>query len=99
VRSHPERAVPDQAEAILEQGLIAHVGFVVDGAPIVIPMGYHYEDGTIYIHGQRGGRLPRTLRAGEPVCVEVTLLDALLASRDDQPDAPGSAGIVPVPQR
>jgi nitroimidazol reductase NimA-like FMN-containing flavoprotein (pyridoxamine 5'-phosphate oxidase superfamily) len=82
IRTHPERAVPDEAEEILEKGLLAHVGFVVDGQPFVIPMLYHYEDNVIYIHGQRGGRLPRTLRAGDKVCVETTLVDGLIASRD-----------------
>ena len=82
IRTHPERAVPDEAEEILEKGLLAHVGFVVDGQPFVIPMLYHYEDDIIYIHGQRGGRLPRTLRAGDQVCVETTLVDGLIASRD-----------------
>jgi nitroimidazol reductase NimA-like FMN-containing flavoprotein (pyridoxamine 5'-phosphate oxidase superfamily) len=82
IRTHPERAVPNEAEAILERGLLAHVGFVVDGRPVVIPMGYLYENGKIYIHGQRGGRLPRTLRDGREVCIEVTLLDGLVASRD-----------------
>ena len=79
IRTHPERAVPDEAEEILEKALLAHVGFVVDGQPYVIPMLYHYEDNKIYIHGQRGGRLPRTLRAGDSVCVEVTLMDGLIA--------------------
>jgi len=74
IRTHPERAVPDEADEILEKGLVAHVGFVVDGQPFVIPMLYHYEDNVVYIHGQRGGRLPRTLRAGDNVCVEVTIL-------------------------
>ena len=82
IRTHPERAVPDEAEEILEKGLLAHVGFVVDGQPFVIPMLYHYEENVIYIHGQRGGRLPRTLRAGDKVCVETTLVDGLIASRD-----------------
>ena len=81
IRTHPERAVPDEAEEILEKALVAHVGFVVDGLPVVIPMLYHYEDNIVYIHGQRGGRLPRTLRAGDQVCVEVTILDGLIASR------------------
>lgn len=82
VRTHPERAVPDEAEAILEQGLIAHVGFAVDGQPFVIPMGYHYEAGKVYVHSRRGGRLPGQLGAGALVCVEVTLLEGLVASRD-----------------
>lgn len=82
IRTHPERAVPEEAEAILQAGLVAHLGFIVDGRPVVIPMGYHYEQGKIYIHGQRQGRLPRLLREGQEVCVEVTLLDGLVASRD-----------------
>lgn len=81
IRTHPERAVPDETDEILKQGMIAHIGFVVDDQPFVIPMGYHFEQNTIYIHGQRNGRLPRTLRAGTRVCVEVTLLDGLVASR------------------
>jgi len=82
IHTHPERAVPDEAEEILEKGLLAHVGFVVEGQPFVIPMLYHFENDIVYIHGQRGGRLPRTLRAGEQVCVEVTIVDGLIASRD-----------------
>jgi len=82
IRTHPERAVPDEADEILTRASVAHVGFVEDGRPVVIPMLYHFENDTVYIHGQRGGRLPRTLRTGEPVCVEVTLLDGLIASRD-----------------
>lgn len=81
IRTHPERAVPDEADEILARGLVAHVGFVVDGQPYVIPMLYHHEGDTIYIHGQRGGRLPRALRTGDPVCIEVTLVDGLVASR------------------
>lgn len=81
IRTHPERAVPDEADEILEKALVAHVGFVVDGLPVVIPMLYHFENNTVYIHGQHGGRLPRQLRAGERVCVEVTILDNLVASR------------------
>jgi nitroimidazol reductase NimA-like FMN-containing flavoprotein (pyridoxamine 5'-phosphate oxidase superfamily) len=82
IRTHPERAVPEEAEAILRDGLVAHVGFAVDGQPFVIPMGYHYEDGKLYIHSRAGGRLPRSIRNGGSVCVEVTLLDGLVASRD-----------------
>src|SRR6266536_446064 len=82
IRTHPERAVSDEAAEIIEKGSVAHVGFVVDGQPFVIPMLYHFEGDVVYIHGQRGGRLPRTLRSGDQVCIEVTLLDGLIASRD-----------------
>ncbi|MGE0057522.1 MAG: pyridoxamine 5'-phosphate oxidase family protein [Dehalococcoidia bacterium] len=82
IRTHPERAVPDEAEAILEKALLAHVGFAVDGQPFVIPMLYLYEDNIIYIHGQKEGRIARTLRAGDRVCIEVTIVDGLVTSRD-----------------
>lgn len=82
IRTHPERAVRDEAAAILEKALLAHVGFVVDGQPFVIPMLYLFEDNVIYVHGQREGRIARTLRAGDRVCVEVTIVDGLVASRD-----------------
>ena len=82
MRRHPERAAPEQAEAILTAGRVAHVGFVVGGQPYVVPMTYHYEDGNVYLHGARASRAVQALRMGEPLCVEVTLLDGLVASRD-----------------
>lgn len=82
MRRHAERAVPEQAEDILRAGRVAHVAFVVDGQPCVVPMTYHYEDGVLYVHGAPAGRAVASLRAGTPVCVEVTLLDGLVASRD-----------------
>ena len=84
VRSHPERSVPDSAPAILAEGLVAHVGFEVDGQPFVIPMSYHYEPAEprrLYLHGARHSRLVRRLETGDPVCVTVTILDGLVYSR------------------
>jgi len=82
VRRHPERAVPEQAEDILRAGHVAHVAFVVNGQPCVVPMTYHYDDGALYVHGAPASRAVAALRAGTPVCVEVTLLDGLVASRE-----------------
>ena len=82
IRRHPERAVPEMAEEILLRGRVAHVAFAVEGQPYVLPMSYHYEDGALYVHGAPASRTVKTLRAGMPVCVEVTLLDGLVASRD-----------------
>ena len=82
IRRHPERAVPDAAEAILRAGRVAHVAYAIDGQPLVVPMTYLYEDGTVYVHGAQASRTMRILQAGTPVCVEVTLLDGLIASRD-----------------
>lgn len=82
IRRHPERARPEQAEEILSAGRVAHVGFATGGQPYVIPLTYHYEEGIIYLHSAPAGRLARTLAEGTEVCVEVTLLDGLVASRD-----------------
>lgn len=82
IRRHPERAVPERAEDILRTGRVAHVGFAVDGQPFVLPFIYHYEAGAIYLHGAPASRTIKALHAGTPVCVEVTLLDGLVASRE-----------------
>jgi nitroimidazol reductase NimA-like FMN-containing flavoprotein (pyridoxamine 5'-phosphate oxidase superfamily) len=84
IRSHPERSVPDSAPAILAAGLVAHVGFEVDGQPYVIPMAYHYdpaEPRRIYLHAAKAARLIARLEGGEPVCVTVTIVDGLVYSR------------------
>lgn len=82
IRRHPERAVPERAEAILRAGRVAHVAFAIDGQPFVLPFTYYYEAGALYLHGAPASRTLKTLRAGTPVCVEVTLLDGLVASRE-----------------
>lgn len=84
LRRHPERSVEDRAEreAILDAGLVAHVAVVVDGEPLVLPLMYHHdEDGRLYLHGSRASRLLRHLATGAPLCIGVTIVDELVASR------------------
>ena len=84
IRNHPERAVPEQASEILTQGFVAHVGFVEEGVPYVIPLSYHYDvesPESIYLHGSIRSRAMQNLASGEPVCVTVTLTDGLVYSR------------------
>ncbi|MNY18328.1 Pyridoxamine 5'-phosphate oxidase [compost metagenome] len=83
VRRRPKRAVYDREviHAILDEGLVGHVGFVVDGEPFVIPMAYARLDETLYLHGAAASRLLRTLRGGADVCLTVTLLDGLVLAR------------------
>jgi uncharacterized protein len=83
IRRHPERAlaVPDDAEEILAQAMVAHVGFVQDEQPYVIPMTFLYRDGSVYLHGAPGSRTIRHLSSGAPACIEVTLVDGLIASK------------------
>ena len=81
VRRLPERASYDPAvvHAILDEGFVCHVGFVVDDQPYVIPTGYARAGETLYLHGSSGSRLG--LRPDLPVCVTVTLLDGLVLAR------------------
>src|ERR671918_335033 len=80
-RRLPERAAYDRAtvHAILDEGFICHVGFVVDGQPFVVPTGYARVGETVFLHGSTGSRLG--LRPGMDVCVTVTLLDGLVLAR------------------
>ena len=84
IKNHPERAVPEEAAEILSNGLVAHVGFIEDGLPYVIPLSYHYDGQNpdrIYLHGSVRSRALELLANGAPVCVTVTLTDGLVYSR------------------
>jgi len=83
LRRKPERGSHDRAviDAILDEGLVAHVGFVVDQDPFVIPMAYGRDGDRLLLHGSVASRLLRALDSGVPVCVTVTLVDALVLSR------------------
>ena len=83
IRRLPKRAVYDQAQihAILDEGFICHVGFVVDGHPYVIPTGYARSGDRIYIHGSAASRMLRNLGEGVPCCVTVTLVDGFVLAR------------------
>jgi nitroimidazol reductase NimA-like FMN-containing flavoprotein (pyridoxamine 5'-phosphate oxidase superfamily) len=77
-----DRARTDRADlhAVLDAGLICHLGVLVDGAPRVIPTGYGRIGETLYLHGSTGAA---SLRAAldAPVCVTVTHLDGVVLAR------------------
>lgn len=77
-RGHYDRETID---AILDEALICHVGFVVKGQPYVIPTGYARVGDELYIHGSAASRMLRELSKGIDVCVTVTLLDGLVLAR------------------
>ena len=83
VKRHPERGVYERAtiDAILDEALICHVGFNVDGQPFVIPTIHARDGATLYLHGSPGSRMLRTLREGVDLCVTATLLDGLVLAR------------------
>jgi nitroimidazol reductase NimA-like FMN-containing flavoprotein (pyridoxamine 5'-phosphate oxidase superfamily) len=83
VRRHPERGRYDRAtvDAILDEALVGHVGFVVDGQPFVIPTLFARIDDQLYFHGAVANRMLGTIAEGSPVCVTVTLIDGLVLAR------------------
>jgi len=79
----PKRGSYDRelVHAILDEGLLCHVGFGLDGSPFVIPMAYWRIGERIYLHGAPVSRMLKELRQGLDVCVTVTLLDGLVLAR------------------
>ncbi len=83
VKRLPKRAVYDRGRVyeILDEALVCHVGFVVNGQPFVIPTGYGRSGDQLYIHGSAASRMLNTVKDGIDVCVTVTLVDALVLAR------------------
>ena len=83
VRRTPERGAYDRAtiNAILDEGIVAHVGLVSNGRPVVIPMVYGRDGDMLYLHGSPASRLLREGKGGAQLCVTVTLLDGLVLAR------------------
>jgi nitroimidazol reductase NimA-like FMN-containing flavoprotein (pyridoxamine 5'-phosphate oxidase superfamily) len=71
----------DAINAIIDEALICHVGFVVDGSPVVIPTIHTRVGDTLYFHGSAASRMLRSLRDGVDACVTVTILDGLVMAR------------------
>ncbi len=83
VRRLPERGAyePAVVHAILDATFLCHIGFVHDGAPVVLPTGYGRRGDDLYLHGSSASRMLRTLRAGVDLCCTVTILDGLVLAR------------------
>ncbi len=83
VRQIREKAAYDKATVhrILDAGLVAHVGIVQAGKPVVVPMLYGRDGETLFLHGARKARIIRLLEGTGSACVNVTLLDGLVFAR------------------
>jgi nitroimidazol reductase NimA-like FMN-containing flavoprotein (pyridoxamine 5'-phosphate oxidase superfamily) len=79
----PHRGAYDRAtiDAILDEGLVCHVGFSVEGQPYVIPTMFARVADAVYFHGSAASRMLRNLGTGVPVCLTVTLADGLVLAR------------------
>ncbi|MFE2630275.1 pyridoxamine 5'-phosphate oxidase family protein [Streptomyces sp. NPDC059374] len=81
-----ERASYDResVHAILDEAYVCHLGFVRDGAPVVLPTLFARVGETLYVHGSTGSRPMRMTGEtdpGLPVCLTVTHVDALILAR------------------
>jgi len=83
IRRHPERGTyeAETVRSILDEGLICHLGFVVDGTPYVMPTMYARHGDVVYVHGSPASRMLRTAAGPADVCLTVTLLDGLVLAR------------------
>ena len=83
VRRVPQRGAYERetVEAILDETLISHVGFVHEGQPVVIPTLHARLGDRLYLHGSAASRMLRTLEKGVPVCATATLVDGLVLAR------------------
>jgi uncharacterized protein len=77
-----ERGQTDRSElyAVLDAGLICHLGVIVDGSPVVLPTGYGRDGDTLYLHGSSANRALQAAD-GHEICVTVTHLDGLVCAR------------------
>ncbi|SNR85278.1 hypothetical protein SAMN04488107_0231 [Geodermatophilus saharensis] len=83
VRRGSARSRTDRAElyAVLDAGLVGHLGVVLGGAPVVLPTGYGRHGDTLYLHGSTGAATLRAAGAGAPVCFTVTHVDGVVYAR------------------
>ncbi|SRR6266705_2806164 len=79
----PQRGSHDREliNRILDEGFICHVGFIIDGQPVVIPTGYARAGDNLFIHGSQASRMLRRLADAIDVCVTITLIDGLVLAR------------------
>ena len=71
----------DAIYSVLDEGLVCHVGFAVDGQPFVIPTMFARVGDFLYFHGSAASRMLRGLGSGLAVCITVTLVDGLVLAR------------------
>jgi hypothetical protein len=83
LRRLPKRGAHDREtiDAILDEALISHVGFVFDGRPAVIPTLHARLGDDVLIHGSAASRMLRALTTGIDLCLTATLIDGLVLAR------------------
>jgi len=83
VKRIPKRGHYDKQTVyeILDATFLAHVSFVMDGQPFIIPTAFGRKDNSIYFHGATKSRLLLAMQTGIPVSLAVTHLDGIVLAR------------------
>ena len=83
LRRLPKRGAHDREtiDAILDEAMVCHLGFVHDGRPAVIPTLHARVGDEVLVHGSAASRALRALAGGIEVCLTVTLIDGLVLAR------------------
>ena len=83
VRRKTDRASYDWATLVdvLDEALICHVGFAIDGRPWVMPTAFARVGDAVVLHGAAGNFALKSLAAGAEACLTFTLLDGLVLAR------------------
>jgi nitroimidazol reductase NimA-like FMN-containing flavoprotein (pyridoxamine 5'-phosphate oxidase superfamily) len=83
VKREPHRGRYDREtiDAILDEALICHLGFDVDGQPYVIPTLHARVGDNVYVHGSAASRMLRHVASNVRVCLTVTIFDGLVLAR------------------
>lgn len=79
----PERGSFDREKLneLLDEAFLCHVAFVADGEPFIIPTSYCRIADEIVLHGSSASRVLRVVGSGQPICVCVTSIEALVLAR------------------
>ena len=78
-----QRALYDRESvyAVLDAGLMCHVGYVIEGQPYVTATAYWREEDRVFWHGSSASRMLRHLKQGVPCCFTVAIMDGLVLAR------------------
>ena len=83
IRRLPEHAVDDrgQIDAILDEGFVCHVAYLMDDRPVVIPTLYARDGERVLLHGSTASGLMLAVKRGSNLSIAVTLVDGLVVAR------------------
>lgn len=78
-----ERGTTDRSriDAILDEGMVCHLAYVVDDRPVVIPTLYARDGARLLLHGSTTSGMVRAVRRGSPLSVAITHIDGIVVAR------------------